>query len=65
MSRKSTVDRGRLRAFYIGQGHEAALRSFAARNGYPNLSAALRAVLDLVAQVEAGHAAAPAVRGSP
>jgi hypothetical protein len=43
---------GRVKSFWLGSRHVRALRSFQERHGHPSEGAALRAVLDVVAESE-------------
>jgi hypothetical protein len=52
MAPRRQIDGGRLRAFWLGARHWRALLAFQERHGLANHSAALRAVLDLVAETE-------------
>lgn len=45
---------GRVKSFYLGARHENALAEFARRHDLPSASAALRSVLDQVADVYLG-----------
>jgi hypothetical protein len=52
MGRRREIDGGKTRAFYLGRWHMAALRRWGARRGIEGDSAALQAVLELVAKAE-------------
>ncbi len=52
MAPKRQVDGGKVRAFYIAARQWRALLAFQQNHGHPNRSAALRALLDMVADSE-------------
>jgi len=52
MGRKKTTQAGRTTTFFLGEPDLTALRAFRRRHGYSSDSAALRVILQLVAETE-------------
>lgn len=52
MARKADIDDGRTSAYYLGERHRVGLKAFARTHGHGTGSAAMRAILDTVADSE-------------